>query len=232
MGFVIVADVASKRSFDVAYALIDRIFDRLQFDISDTMTCPVAIVLVGNKADLRGHRREVDPEAMLRREVEGRYFNRAAEPRFSVEYVECSAQTNSGLQRVMLLALARIRVLPSRSRIRSARMRATGFFAKFKRELCTCCPYCFEVEECFKYTDRGLIRPCVKRLGLYAVLCECAPLVFVYRTIARLVSQFLSFRWLCDWCPPFVLRLRKEVSADEEDADLEKDAPKQDDDGS
>ena len=43
------------------------------------------------------------------------------------------------------------------------------------------------------------------------------------------VRRFLLFRWLCDWCPPFILRLRKEVSNEEEDADLDKEAAKDED---
>ena len=106
-------------------------------------------------------------------------------------------------------------------------MRATGVCAKLKRELFSCFPFCFEVEECCKYLDRSVLRPCFKRLGLYAILCECVVLVRVYKFFARLIARFLLFRWLCDWCPPFILRLRKEVTAEEEEADFEKDAPKE-----
>lgn len=226
MGFVIVADVSSENSFKVAFAIVDQIFGRLQFDVSDPITCPVSMIIVGNKSDLRGTRREVASEAELRAEIHSRYYNPHAEPKSSVEYIECSAQTNSGLERVMIDSLGRIRLLPSRSRIRTARMRATGVCAKLKREVYSCLPFCFEIEECMKYTDRGLIRPCVKRIGLYAIICECAPLMFLFRLLRGLVRTFLMFRWLCDWCPPFVLRLRKEVTNEEEDADLEKDAPK------
>lgn len=226
MGFVVVADVSSETSFAVAYAIVDRIFDRLQYDVSDPITCPVSVVIVGNKNDLRGGRREVEPEHVIRHEIRQRYFNPHAEPRYAVEYVECSAQTNTGLEQVMLESIMRIRILPTRSRIRTARMRATGVCAKFKRELYSCCPWCFELEECCKYTDKSVLRPAFKRLGLYALCCECFLLVRLYRIITGLISRFLMFRWLCDWCPPIILRLRKEVSAEEEDADIEKDTPK------
>ena len=230
MGFVIVADVSSENSFAVAYAIVDRIFDRLQFDVSDPITCPVSVVIVGNKSDLRGGRREAAPEDALRDEIHARYFNRHAEPQFSVEYVECSAQTNVGLEAAMMESLTRIRVLPSRTRIRTARMRATGFFAKFKRELYSCFPFCFDVEECCKYTDKGLLRPCFKRLGLYSLICQCWPIVRLYKFIVGLITGFLTFRWLCDWCPPFVLRLRKEATSEEEDADADNDKGAKEDD--
>jgi hypothetical protein len=141
------------------------------------MTCPVSMVIVGNKSDLRGNRRQVrrapwttnalprmrswlwllrswscllrswlcllplrpppplrwshrrgrrdappqvPSEAELRAEITSRYYSPHAEPRHSVEYVECSAQTNVGLESVMLTSLNRIRMLPSRSRIRTA----------------------------------------------------------------------------------------------------------------
>jgi len=221
MGFVIVCDVSSENSFNVAYAIVDLIFSRLQFDVSDQMTCPVSMVIVGNKSDLRGNRRQVPSEAELRAEITSRYYSPHAEPRHSVEYVECSAQTNVGLESVMLTSLNRIRMLPSRSRIRTARMRVTGYFAQFKRNLYTCCPFCFELEECCKYVDRGLIRPCVKRFGLYSLICECWPCMRVLRFFSGILAAFLTFRWLCDWCPPFILRLRKEVTSEEEDADVE-----------
>ena len=38
MGFVIVADTSCQRSFEVAYALTNRVFDRLQFDTHDPIT--------------------------------------------------------------------------------------------------------------------------------------------------------------------------------------------------
>ena len=41
---------------------------------------------------------------------------------------------------------------------------------------------------------------------------------------AGLFRRLFQFRWLCDWCPPFVLRLRQEVTAEEEDDDLERGA--------
>ena len=122
-------------------------------------------------------------------------------------------------------SLARIKILPTRARIRTARMRATGVCAKFKRELYSCFPFCFEMEECCKYADKSILRPCIRRIGLYAIICECAPLVRLFNFFAGLVRRFLLFRWLCDWCPPLILRLRSEVTSEEEDADLEKDAP-------
>lgn len=59
MGFVIVADVSSDASFRAAYAIVDRLFDRLQYDVNDLVSCPVSVVIAGNKGDLRGNRREV-----------------------------------------------------------------------------------------------------------------------------------------------------------------------------
>jgi hypothetical protein len=61
----------------------------------------------------------------------------------------------------------------------------------------------------------------VRRLGLYSILCECAPLLALVRFLQGVLWRVLSFRWLCDWCPPFILRLRKEVTTEEEDADIE-----------
>ena len=141
MGFVIVADISSNASFEAAYTLVERIFDRLQastahhrcrqrtvaslphapaavslrpprdhplppphprsthnhppsdrsttitqrrahalapsaacpsppqFDVSDSIICPVSIVIVGNKSDLRGDKREMPPEKELRDQV-------------------------------------------------------------------------------------------------------------------------------------------------------------------
>ena len=173
MGFVIVADVSSAHSFTVAFAIADRIFDRVQFDVSDPITCPVAVIILGNKNDLRGAKRQVEDEATIRAEVQRRYENVRAEPRHAVLYCECSAQMNSGLEGAFLEGLERIRALPSRSRIRSARLRATGVCAQFKKDLYSCLPVCFDVEEACKHAHRAVLRPLANRLGLYALLCEC-----------------------------------------------------------
>ena len=39
-----------------------------------------------------------------------------------------------------------------------------------------------------------------------------------WKRIKQAWRTFLTFRWLCSWCPPFMLKLKKEVSADEQDA--------------
>jgi GTPase SAR1 family protein len=140
MGFVIVASVADANSFTAAYAIADRIFDRLQFDVNDPITCPVSVVIVGNKSDLRGARRQVESEEAVRAEIQSRYWNPQVDPRHSVLYVECSAQTNAGLEQILLESLQRIRLLPDRSRIRTARLRASGYFAKLKREVSVTLP--------------------------------------------------------------------------------------------
>ena len=145
MGFVIVADVSNAASFTVAFAIADCIFDRLQFDVSDPITCPVSVIIVGNKSD-RAARREMDMVRALRAEIEGRYDNRHADPPHNVLYVECSAQTNIGLETIFLESLHRIRQLPSRFRIRP-RACATGYCAKCKKDMFAVFPWCFEVEE-------------------------------------------------------------------------------------
>ena len=221
MGFVIVADVSSAHSFTVAFAIADRIFDRVQFDVSDPITCPVAVIILGNKNDLRGAKRQVEDEATIRAEVQRRYENVRAEPRHAVLYCECSAQMNSGLEGAFLEGLERIRALPSRSRIRSARLRATGVCAQFKKDLYSCLPVCFDVEEACKHAHRAVLRPLANRLGLYALLCECRPLVALVSALVALVTRLLRFRWLCDWCPPFILRFRQEATPEAEEPDLE-----------
>ena len=59
------------------------------------------------------------------------------------------------------------------------------------------------------------IRPCFRKTGLYTVLCECTPLKLLFKTIKLTLKTFLRFRWLCDWCPPFILRLRVEDTEEE-----------------
>lgn len=224
MGFVIVADVSNAASFTVAFAIADRIFDRLQFDVSDPITCPVSVIIVGNKSDLRGSRREMDTERALRAEIEGRYYNRHADPPHNVLYVECSAQTNIGLETIFLESLHRIRQLPSRFRIRSARMRATGYCAKCKKDMFAVFPWCFEVEEFMKFCMRRIIRPFVRKIGLYSICCECVPAIKCWAWTKKKAKFVVSFRWLCSWCPPFILRLKKEATVDEEDEEAAEDA--------
>ena len=52
------------------------------------MTCPVAVIIVGNKSDLRGRHREMEEEEALRKEILHRYENRHASPPHNVLYVE------------------------------------------------------------------------------------------------------------------------------------------------
>lgn len=73
----------------------------------------------------------------------------------------------------------------------------------------------------------GVIKPCLKRLLLHRVLCECAPLLALLGVLRSVWESFATFRWLCNWCPPFILRLRKEVTSEEEDADAEEGAAAQ-----
>ena len=82
-------------------------------------------------------------------------------------------------------------------------------------------PFCFDVEECCTYTNRQVIRPAIRNMGLYSLLCECKPCVSVWQWFAKLWATFMTFRWLCEWCPPFILRLKKEADEEEEEANLE-----------
>ena len=105
MGFGVVADLSSRASFDAAHAIVDRIFERLQFDLNDPIACPVSIVIAGNKSDLRNGQRAMASESELRAEIESRYENRRVTPPQNVLYIECSARTNRGLEQVRLQAL-------------------------------------------------------------------------------------------------------------------------------
>lgn len=77
MGFIVVADVSSSATFTDAFHVIDFVFERLQFDISDNICCPVSMVLVGAKCDLRGAKRDrnLGSEAEIRAMIEQRYRN-------------------------------------------------------------------------------------------------------------------------------------------------------------
>ena len=82
-------------------------------------------------------------------------------------------------------------------------------------------PWCYDVEEAYKYATRKVFRPCMRKLGLYAIFCECAPALKCWSFTSKYWKKFASFRWLCDWCPPVILRLKAETTADDEDGDAE-----------
>ena len=81
-----------------------------------------------------------------------------------------------------------------------------------------CFPLLFEVEEVGKRVMRGFIKPFFRKLGLYRMLCECAPLLYLLRLLRMAWRSIMMFRWLPSWCPTVVQRLRKEMTAEEEDA--------------
>ena len=81
MGFLVVSDVCEP--FEPVHQLIDAIFARCSFSEQDAMRAPVAIVIVGTKADLRS-RRAIRSDIAMRAELRGRYGG-------SVGYVETSA---------------------------------------------------------------------------------------------------------------------------------------------
>merc|ERR1719149_159503 len=71
MGFVVIADVSSKMSYNTAFAVIDRIFDRLSFDTSDSISCPAAVMIVGNKCDMVGGRdMDLGPPDVIKQQIE------------------------------------------------------------------------------------------------------------------------------------------------------------------
>ncbi|KAL1502972.1 hypothetical protein AB1Y20_011043 [Prymnesium parvum] len=118
-GFVVVAAVDDAASFELAYALVDAIFDRLEYEPHhDAIACPAAVVLVGSKADRPPSQRHATAAA-LARGVEARYARR-------VSYVECSAATNENVAQVLHEALRRIKELPERKAIKEARRRGRG----------------------------------------------------------------------------------------------------------
>ena len=127
----------------------------------------------------------------------------------------------SGAQ-VLLTSVERIRALPERHRIRTARLRASGYFAQCKRAMFARCPCCFDLEEALKQFNRTVVAKVVRTLGCYSTLCECTPLQQLVRGLQRLYRRVCTFRWLCDWCPPFILRLRHGMTAEEEEGDLER----------
>jgi len=69
-----------------------------------------------------------------------------------------------------------------------------------------------------------VLNPCMAKLGLYKVFCECQPAKKMVRAITKAYAGLCAFRWLCDWCPPFIIKFRKQTTASEEEAEVEQDA--------
>ena len=172
MGFVIVADVGNKDSFSTAYAVVEKIFDRLMFDASDNISCPVALMIVGNKCDKLGigdkpeqRSASLGPEREVREQVLERFRN--VDLRIdNVTYAECSARTNVGLEKMMLQMLKQIHEVPPRAQIKAARLHMTGMWGRIKRVIFVKFPILFDVEEWLKKVHAGYVRPFLQKLGI------------------------------------------------------------------
>mmetsp|Transcript_11912 Transcript_11912/g.20093 ORF Transcript_11912/g.20093 Transcript_11912/m.20093 type:complete len:438 (+) Transcript_11912:113-1426(+) len=217
MGFLVVADVSSKASFDAALFIIEQIFLRLQFDLSDNIFCPAAILLVGNKLDLRGDKRDpsLGDEESIRQMVEHRFEN-VDVGITNVRYLECSARANIGLENILLTSLRLLRSsVPTRTQIRASRLRDRGWCGQTKRWLYTTAPFFFLLEDALKAfwkrtaTTRLRWYNCVTFLwAFFFGLNGVVPVAF--RGIGRALNELVSFRWVCSWCPKFLRSLRVE----------------------
>jgi len=219
MGFVVIADVSSKMSYNTAFAIIDKIFDRLSFDTSDSICCPAAVMIVGNKCDMVGGRDpDLGPPEVIKEQVQERFAN--VEMKLTnVTYCECSARTNVGLEPFMLQMLKQIHEVPQRAQIKAARLAESGTLGKLKRKLFTMFPILFEVEDWLKKINAGYVQPFLKKLGIIDFLFGVDGLV--PKTIKKAKQAWvhvIKFRWICAWCPPFVRKLKKPIDQDEEEA--------------
>ena len=215
MGFVVVADTSSSESFDCAYAVIDKIFERLLFDISDNIECPVSLVIVGNKADKRGAR-DCAPEAEMKELVLGRFENLDSPfPIHNVLYLECSASTNVGIERIVLESLRRVRALPERARIQASRRRVTGIFGKFSTWLCVHLPFLFEVEVQWRKFSKAARRFLSQFPVLSLLLAADGLLPWLSKQAKKGWRTLVTCRWICEWCPPVIRRYRKTIDEDE-----------------
>lgn len=226
MGFVVVADVSSKDSFNAAFAVVDRIFERLQFDASDNISCPVAVMVVGNKCDMLGTKRDpsLGPEHEVREQVLERFAN--VDLRINnVTYAECSARTNVGLEALMLQMLFHIHALPQRAQIKAARLHMTGMWGRIKRVVFVKFPILFDVEESLKKLHAGYIRPALQKLGIIDFLFGVDGIVpMTVKRAGKTWVACIKFRWICDWCPPFMRKLKQEVDQEEQEALAEEQA--------
>ena len=219
MGFVVIADVSSKMSYNTAFAIIDKIFDRLSFDTSDSISCPAAVMIVGNKCDMVGGRDpDLGPPEVIKEQVQERFAN--VEMKLNnVTYCECSSRTNIGLEPFMLQMLQQIHEVPQRAHIKAARLSETGALGKLKRKLFTMFPILFEVEDWVKKINAGYVQPFLKKLGIIDFFFGVDGLV--PKSIKKAKQgwvHLIKFRWICGWCPPFVRKLKKPIDQDEEEA--------------
>ena len=80
-------------------------------------------------------------------QVESQYENADTKVK-NVTYLECSARSKHGLERVILTCIRRMRELvPDRDRIRASRLRDRGQLGELKRQLYTCMPCFMHVED-------------------------------------------------------------------------------------
>ena len=119
-GFIVVADISRPGSLCAALEVVDAVFERLFFCRDDPIVCPVAVVVAGSHADVRGGGGggyTPPPERELRRQVEERFEN-VDRGLANVTYVECSARTGQGVDDLVLHAAKRAQAVPQRGQIK------------------------------------------------------------------------------------------------------------------
>ena len=86
-------------------------------------------------------------------------------------------------------------------------------------------PILFDVEESLKKLHAGYIRPALQKLGIIDFLFGVDGIVpMTVKRAGKTWVACIKFRWICDWCPPFMRKLKQEVDQEEQEALAEEQA--------
>jgi len=218
MGIIVYVDVGSEQMQSEASTIVDKIFDRLDFDASEANAkCPIVVLVVGGKCDLRGSKRKVGAFEEVQHEIEGSYENADTHVK-NVFYMECSSATGVGVEAIMQKAMLRLKLLPTIADITAAKVRRAGILGWVYKWLLWLLPWLDDVVRSLKKFWKKTVLKFLKKY---------TPIPWLKKQGNKILKTTMlctKLRWLPKWCPSFIQKLRVEKTEEEEELERQEES--------